>query len=83
MNRTLGSAGLGARVLIGKSHYLTATFQAIQMSEEPEDFLKGSTIIGAALEYAYNTIVGPLKFNVHWSDITKRLGFYLGIGLDF
>lgn len=83
MNRTLGSAGLSARVLIGKSHYLTATLQAIQMSEEPEDFLKGSTIIGAALEYAYNTIVGPLKFNVHWSDITKRLGFYLGIGLDF
>ncbi|MCR5193148.1 MAG: patatin-like phospholipase family protein [Bacteroidales bacterium] len=83
MMRTLGSAGLSARVLIGKSHYLTASFQAIQQSEEPKDFLKGSTIIGAALEYAYKTIVGPLRFNVHWSDMTKRPGLYLGIGLDF
>ena len=38
---------------------------------------------GFALEYAYNSIVGPIRANVHWSDISHSIGFYLGIGFDF
>ena len=34
------------------------------------------------LEAAYDTFVGPIKFNVHWSNIHKW-GAYLSLGFDF
>ena len=34
------------------------------------------------LEAAYDTFVGPVKFNVHWSNIHKW-GAYLSLGFDF
>ena len=43
----------------------------------------GDTIAGVGLEYAYNTIMGPLKFNVHYSNLTRNLGAYMSFGYDF
>ena len=43
----------------------------------------GQTISGVSLEYAYNTIMGPLKFNVHYSDLTRKVGAYFSFGYDF
>ena len=34
------------------------------------------------MEAAYDTFVGPVKFNVHWSNIHKW-GAYLSLGFDF
>lgn len=39
--------------------------------------------VGAALEIGYNSLVGPVKFNVHWSDLTKSFGTYFTFGYDF
>lgn len=39
--------------------------------------------VGAALEVGYNSIVGPIRFNVHWSDLTKSFGTYFTFGYDF
>jgi len=39
--------------------------------------------VGAALEIGYNSLVGPVKFNVHWSDLTKSVGTYFSFGYDF
>ena len=38
---------------------------------------------GAAFEVGYNTIVGPIKANVHWSNLTNRAGVYVSLGFDF
>lgn len=38
---------------------------------------------GAGLEVGYNTIAGPVKANVHWSDMNRKVGFYISMGLDF
>ncbi len=39
-------------------------------------------IFAFGAQAAYDTIVGPVKFNVHWSD-TQGWGAYLGVGFDF
>ena len=42
-----------------------------------------SLFFGAGLEYSYNSILGPIKADIHWSDIDRKVGFYLSLGLDF
>lgn len=39
--------------------------------------------VGAAIEIGYNSLVGPVKFNVHWSDLTRSVGTYFTFGYDF
>ena len=43
----------------------------------------GDTTYGVGAEYAYNTIMGPLKFNVHYTNLTNSFGAYLSFGYDF
>lgn len=84
--RTLGSVGLNLRRQFGKRHYITATAQMLHQSQEIKEFINketSQTNYGLALEYAYSSIIGPIRANVHWSDLNKSIGFYLGIGLDF
>lgn len=84
--RTLGSIGLNLRCRFAKRHYVTATAQALHQSQEIKEFFDGDasqTNIGLALEYAYSSIIGPVRANVHWSDLNHSIGFYLGFGLDF
>ena len=38
---------------------------------------------GAGLEYAFDTIFGPFKANVHWSNMTNKVGFYISAGYNF
>ena len=45
--------------------------------------LTGGTVWGVGAEYAYNTIMGPLKFNVHYSNLTNKVGAYVSFGYDF
>ena len=55
-------------------------------SQEIKEFFDSETsqtYYGLALEYAYRSIIGPIRANVHWSDLNNSVGFYLGIGLDF
>jgi hypothetical protein len=84
--RILGVAGLHTRLRVAKKHYLTATAQLLHEANDFKSLIdkdKSDSHIGLSLEYAYNSFIGPLRFNVHWSDITKSMGFYFSIGLDF
>ena len=84
--RTLGTAGMSMRRKLGKRHYTTATIQVLRQSQDIKDFFDNEasqTRLGFALEYAYNSILGPIRANVHWSGLSMSLGFYLGIGFDF
>ena len=38
--------------------------------------------VAVGAEAAYDTIVGPFKFNLHWSSF-QGWGAYLSLGLDF
>ena len=39
-------------------------------------------IFAFGAQAAYDTIIGPVKLNVHWSN-TQGWGAYLGVGFDF
>ena len=43
----------------------------------------GSSIWGAGVSYGYNSVAGPLKFQLFWSSVTRRVGFYLSLGYSF
>ena len=47
------------------------------------EFAEGEFMSGAGLSYAYNSIFGPLKLQLHWSSITQRVGAYLSLGYVF
>ena len=38
---------------------------------------------GIGLEYAYNSIVGPVRADIHWNSLTRSAGFYFSLGYDF
>ncbi|MBQ9587470.1 MAG: patatin-like phospholipase family protein [Bacteroidales bacterium] len=82
--RSLLTIGMNNRVPLARRHFLTVGIQALLQSDDfKELFYNSTTNMGFCIEYAYNSILGPLRFNVHWSDLSKKIGFYLGFGLDF
>ena len=84
--KMLSSAGSDIRLRLGKKHYITASAQVLHEADSFGDYFDKELSqwhIGFALEYAYSSLLGPFRFNVHWSDLTRSFGVYCGIGLDF
>lgn len=77
--------GTSLRFRLTKNNYLSLVANVMKDSDNFDlDLIwSGDTSVGAGIEYAYNTIIGPVKANVHWSNITNSVGAYLGIGFDF
>ncbi len=71
------------RVHVGKKHYITGIVNYLRDSDTFAGYIYGPGYFGAALEYSYDSIIGPLTANVHWSNITNRVGVYLSIGCNF
>ena len=74
---------LDARFNVAGSHYVSAIFNAAYDFSSFREFDLGEHVFGAGLEYAYNSVMGPLKLSIHWSSITKKVGGYLSIGYNF
>ena len=71
------------RFRIAKNHYLTGTVNYVRDSEDFMTYGNGKGNFGAGLEYAFDTIFGPLSANIHWSDFTGKVGVYLSAGFNF
>ncbi len=74
---------LDARYNIAGSHFVSAIFNAAYDFNSFKEFEQGEHNFGAGLEYAYNSVLGPLKLDIHWSTITRKVGAYLSIGFNF
>ena len=74
---------LDARYNLFGSHYVSAIFNAAYDFNNFQEFDLGEHTFGAGLEYAYDSVLGPMKLAVHWSSITKKVGAYLSIGFNF
>ena len=66
-----------------KNHYLLAKFNYARDCDRFVNYVYGPGYFGAAVEYAYDTIFGPFKANVHWSNITNKVGVYISAGYNF
>ena len=71
------------RLTMAKNHYLTAIVNYARDCDNLKDYGKGAGYLGAGLEYSYDTIFGPLSANLHWSDMTGKVGVYLSAGFNF
>jgi len=57
--------------------------QEFDYLEDLKDTNIANRVFGAGVEVGYNSILGPLKLNVHWSDFNYKWQFYLSFGYDF
>jgi NTE family protein len=71
------------RVKIARNHYASAIANYARDCNLFKEYAIGPGHCGLALEYSYDTIVGPLSVNINWSSITRKPGFYISAGFDF
>lgn len=71
------------RYRIMKNHYVTGILNYARDCDHFVHYADGLGYFGAGVEYAYDTIFGPIKANVHWSNITNKVGVYLSAGYNF
>jgi hypothetical protein len=66
-----------------RNHYVTATYNYVRDCNVFKEYPVGPGFSGVGLEYSFDTIFGPISANVHWSDLTGKVGFYLSAGYSF
>ena len=71
------------RFTLAKNHYLTGIVNYVRDCDTFNDYTVGLGYFGAGLEYSFDTIFGPLSANIHWSNMTNKVGFYLSAGFNF
>ena len=76
---------LDCRLKMSEHSYLTAIGCYSRDSDTLAEMLTVGAInnFGAALEYSYDSVFGPLSANVHWSSLTKAFGIYVNLGYWF
>ena len=84
--QVLGIVRTDCRFRLSRNNYLSAVVNYGAGALKLRDLFYNEPVAvyaGYGLEYAYNTIVGPIRLDIHWSNQTRGLGAFLGIGFDF
>ena len=71
------------RFNVAKNHYVSGIVNYARDCDSFPGYLEGPGTFGAALEYSYDAIFGPVSANLHWSSMFHKVGFYVSIGYDF
>ncbi|MGL5683980.1 MAG: patatin-like phospholipase family protein [Marinifilaceae bacterium] len=83
MNDALFTARLALRYRLGSKHYIQARGQ---YAKDSDNFLKlfhsGKDYFGGALQYAYNSLLGPIAVSFNTSNV-ERFGVYVSLGYNF
>ena len=74
---------LDARYRFGTNHYVSLTGNVAYDWDRFSDTSEGEFAGGVGLGYAYHSIIGPLKAQLQWSNLTKKVGFYVSLGYNF
>ncbi len=78
------SVGVRLQQRIKGRHYAMFDTSLAEHNNKLGDIFDRSPIWGAQLGYFYNSgILGPLGATLGWSSYTKRLHFFVSLGLDF
>ena len=79
----LSIATLDARYRILDNHYVFASGACSLDFQGLDDLFEPNLVTGVRLGYAYNSFIGPLAFNLFWSDYTGKVGASISIGYNF
>lgn len=78
------SASVRLQQRIKGRHYAMLDASVAEHNSKLEDIFDRKPIWGAQLSYFYNSgILGPLGCSLGWSSHTKRLHFFVSLGLEF
>lgn len=81
---TLIIGGLNLRQHITTNNYIFAQGNyLIGTNHNIGDIFKDFNYVGAALGYGYKSPIGPIEFNLNWSNVTKKVGCFLNLGYMF
>jgi NTE family protein len=76
-------ARLHLRQRIGRRHYFSLIGNYAVHHNTLLELVKGRSIWGGSIGYAYNSIAGPLNASFGLSDWNRRVQFYLNLGYSF
>ena len=79
----IAMARLDARLCLVPNHYFSLIGNASYDFEGFNTFKDGELAWGVGAGYGWNTIVGPLKAQVYWSSLSRKVGAYLSLGFNF
>ncbi len=73
------------RQRIGQKHYVYGIANCVRTSNTFGDALMDTGIArwGFGVKYSYDSPIGPLSFNLHWSDFDHKIGAYVSLGHYF
>ncbi len=71
------------RYTLAKNHYVTGILNYARDCAYFRNYFKDNGYFGVGAEYSYDTILGPITANIHWSNLTNKVGFYLSAGYNF
>ena len=74
---------LEARYRLGKNHYVSILGDTGIDFDEFANIGDANLLAGVGAGYAYDSIAGPLKAQIGWSNVTKKVSFYLSLGYNF
>lgn len=81
---TLGILRLDLRGQVAKKQYVMGIVNYGRDAFTIQEFFKtNNNMWGAAVGYAYDSAIGPISLNVHWSNLTKKVGLYFNLGYYF
>lgn len=83
MKNYLTLYGVELRQELLNNHHVSVALNYAKDCDRIKDYFNGRGYFGAAIGYSYNTIFGPLSANIHWSDLTNKVGIYLSAGYSF
>lgn len=76
-------AGLDLRYNVHKSHYVLFSGNYALSGHDFDSFIQSKLLSGYRLGYAFDSIAGPIGFDLNWNSRTRRVGAYLSFGFWF
>ena len=83
MEDHMALARLDARLQMAPNHFLSVMGNVSYDFDSLQAIKDGRWLYGVGAGYGYNTIAGPFKAQVFWSNLTKKVGLYLSFGFNF
>ncbi len=77
------AAQLRAQQQLGNGHYIMLKLAAAQHADKFSNLFDESTTFGAEAVYCYNTFLGPIGASMSYSNLAKKVFFYLNFGYEF
>lgn len=83
---TLIVAGLKLRQRLFKNQYVLVMGNYGRSSDKLNELFESThsyDLVGVGIGYMYNSFLGPIELQLNWSNQTKKVGWYAGLGFVF